>query len=58
MGFNSGFKGLNTGEDSAIMTLNVAFSWFVVYITAVSQCRIDLAQTVVITSWKTVIFGR
>jgi len=40
------------------MTLNVAFSWFVVYITAVSQCRIDLAQTVVITSWKTVIFGR
>jgi hypothetical protein len=45
-----------SGKGSAIMTLNVAFSWFVVYTTAVSQCRIDLAQTVV-TSWKTVKEG-
>jgi len=39
------------------MTLNVAVFWFVVYITAVYQCRVDLAQTVV-TRWKTVIFRR
>jgi hypothetical protein len=48
---------LNTGAESAIMPLNNAFSWFVVYVTAVYQGRIDLAQTVV-TSWKTIIFGR